>query len=745
MNSRSLPTKRRGAWVSFLALTISLTISVAVAQTDITGTVVDGAGKPVAGCIVALSGDTLFSKTSEVGRFSLSRKAVTVFRELSHGNHAWGENGNRIFRNAEKGRVTVDIFDLKGKTVGHREMPALAAGIYSIHPSAYLSPASGFGLYTMRISTHSQSVFSRFLHDGKPFPDAELRNVAADGPLAKVGQALDTLRILCDGYGPIEKEIAPGNVALGSIPVAKPQLSKPNILFAIADDWSYPHAGAYGAKFVHTPAFDRVAREGALFHNAFYSAPQCAPSRASIVTGRNIWENEEGGSHASWMPEYLEDAYSDGTSVHAPGMKAPVRLEVFEPYLTAQGYLVAMTGKGVEPFNSKRPEALLGRKFGNRTNSTPTSGIDGNDYAGNFNDMLAARKPGQPFFFWYGSHEPHRPYTERTGFNVGKKKLEDVVVPGYYPDEQGVRYDFLDYALEVDWFDNHLAKMIARLEALGELDNTIIIVTGDNGMPFPRGKANLYDGGSHAPFAIRWGRHLQAGRVISDFVSFVDLAPTFLELAGSGPGAIMTGRSFVPLLLSKASGQVDPTRDRAYFGMERHSNSRADNVGYPTRAVRTKDYLYIRNFKPDRWPAGDPPGTGTGCSFNDIDDGTTASLFKEYWGNSTHPELVKLSVGKRPMEELYDLRSDSLAMDNKAGDPAYASVKEELWKNLEAKLKQGGDPRVLGYGDIWEAYPRFNTAKCNTGWFEIGKYNPDFWSRAVEEATTLGVSIRQIK
>ena len=317
---------------------------------------------------------------------------------------------------------------------------------------------------------------------------------------------------------------------------------RPNLLLAISDDQAWPHASAYGCPFVSTPAFDRVAREGVLFTNAYCTSPSCSPSRAGLLTGLNMWQMEEGGILWSALPA-----------------KYPVYPDILESY----GYHVGHTNKGWGPGDlaaSGRSRNPAGPAYNRCRLEPPTTQMSKNDYAGNFREFLDARAPGQPFCFWYGAKEPHRVYEQGSGRRAGKR-LEDVVVPPYLPDCDEVRSDLLDYALEIEWFDSHLGRMLALLEERGELDNTLVVVTGDNGLPFPRAKANLYAHGLHVPLALRWGAAIPGGRTLTDFVSFVDLAPTFLQAAGLQPLPHQAGRSLMPILASTAAGRVDPRRD----------------------------------------------------------------------------------------------------------------------------------------------------------------------------------------
>ncbi|MCP4976249.1 MAG: sulfatase, partial [Maribacter sp.] len=328
---------------------------------------------------------------------------------------------------------------------------------------------------------------------------------------------------------------------------------KPNILFVMSDDQSWIHTGINGSKIVNTPAFDRVAMEGILFTNAFCDAPQCSPNRASILTGRHVWQNEEAGTHASNFPQ---------------------KLQVFPSLLEEAGYFVGFTGKPWGPGNweiNGRKRNPAGTEFNDMVmNSIPWKGLIGPnkkaiDYSANFSDFLKQRKNGEPFCFWYGSHEPHRKYEKDSGLKAGKK-LEDVDLPEFFPDVPEIRSDILDYALEIDWFDEHLGRMLKELEMIGELDNTIIVVTSDNGMPFPRAKANLYEYGIHMPLAVRWGDKAKGGRVVDDLISFIDFAPTFLNAAGINVPKEMTGNSFLNILESNEEGTVTTTRNKILSG-----------------------------------------------------------------------------------------------------------------------------------------------------------------------------------
>lgn len=442
---------------------------------------------------------------------------------------------------------------------------------------------------------------------------------------------------------------------------------RPNILFCISDDQSWVHTGAEGDPVVKTPAFDRVAEEGVRFTHAFCAAPTCTASRGAVLTGRMFWALEEGGNLWSTLP---------------------ARFPVYPDLLEDAGYHVGVTRKGWGP-GQHEP--------GGRTRNPAGPGYK------TFEEFMAARPDGKPFCFWFGSHDPHRPYELGSGLASGMN-IDDVAVPPMLPDSRQVRSDILDYFFEVQRYDRECGEMIALLGQRGELDNTIVVITSDNGMPFPRAKANLYDYGTRMPLAIRWPAHVPGGRVVDDFISFTDFAPTFLEAAGIELPETITGRSFLKLLESGKSGRVSDKRRRVFTGRERHAWCR-EGLGYPIRAIRTHEYLFIRNLEPDRWPAGEPE------EYRDIDGGPTKAYMMEHRDAENVAPLFGPAFGKRPLEELYDLRDDPDQMTNVADLPKYADVKQRLWGELEAEMKATDDLRAIGGAELWDTSPYYGGSK----------------------------------
>lgn len=440
--------------------------------------------------------------------------------------------------------------------------------------------------------------------------------------------------------------------------------SRPNFLFAISDDQSFAHTGAAGDPVVRTPNFDRIAAEGVRFTHAFCSSPSCTPSRGAILTGQECYRLEEGVNLWSSLP---------------------ASFETYPDLLEAAGYQVGYTRKGWGP------------------GSLEASGRSRNPAGPKFDDFRAFHatlSADAPFCFWFGSSDPHRAYEKGSGLASGLR-LEDVPVPAFLPDAPVVRSDILDYYFEIERFDRELGEILSFLEERDQLANTFVIVTSDNGMPFPRAKADLYDFGSRVPLAVRWPERIPGGRVVSDFVSLVDVAPTILGAAGLESPPDMTGRSFLDVLASADQGRVAPARDHVILARERHTPWRAGRVGYPMRAIRTDQFLYIRNLAPDRWPAGDPP------IFGEVDPSPTKDFVRDRRDAPGFERYYEAAFAKRPAEELYDTDLDSGQLNNSAALDSLAAAKISLASRLDRHLTATSDPRALGHPPTWESNPHY--------------------------------------
>lgn len=507
---------------------------------------------------------------------------------------------------------------------------------------------------------------------------------------------------------------------------------RPNILFCFADDWGQ-YASAYRAAagdrtpntVVHTPHFDRVAREGVLFNQAYVNAPSCTPCRSALLSGQYFFRTGRGAilSGAVWdaaIPSYplilRESGYHIGHSykVWSPGTPRNA------PYgAAAHGYNQA--GNRFNRFSQFVSEA---------TDQEAAKRQLLDEVRDNFRAFEKKRSEGQPFCYWFGPTNCHRKWVRGSGKQLWGLDPDDLQgkLPPFLPDNATVREDFCDYLGEVQAFDAAVGMLLDELQQLGELENTLIVVSGDHGIPgFPRGKCNLYDFGVHVALAIRWGERVSAGRVVNDFINLMDLAPTFLQAAGVPPPEVMTGRSLVDVLRSDRQGLVDPSRDYVVVGRERHvDTARLGNLPYPQRAIRTADFLYIRNFKPQRWPMGVAPGFGqpdgplpafdvlandTRVAFADLDASPTKAALIEQRQQPGMRRYFEFAFARRPAEELYDLRRDPHQMNNVAEDPDYAADRHELADRLLSVLQRAGDPRVAGDGSTFDK-PPFTTTRA---------------------------------
>lgn len=459
---------------------------------------------------------------------------------------------------------------------------------------------------------------------------------------------------------------------------------RPNILLVVTDNQSWPHTSAMGDPVVNTPAFDRVAAEGALFPNAFCPSPSCTPSRSSILTGQDMWRLGVGGVLHGGLP---------------------AKYPLFTDLLRDAGYRVGYSGKGWGPGRwdqDGRTVNPTGEAYNRRYMPEAPKDIFRHDYAANLADLLADCGEGQPFCFWMGPKEPHRPFAAGYGRETGKDAAA-VRVPAFLPDNETIRNDFLDYYAEIEWADRQLARVLELLESKGILDSTLIIVTSDNGIQMPRGITTLYDYGVRVPLAVRWGGRFN-GLKPDALVNLTGLAPTVLEAAGVAVPNQMTGESLLPLL---REGGGPAARPYVVTGIERHSLCRPGEVGYPSRALRTKEWLYVRNFAPDRWPAGAPDYTAPAQGvYGDVDNGPTKSWMLEHQDDPEVRPLFERCFGKRPAEELYRVPDDPDQVHNLADAPAHAATLAQLRGMLQKHLKSTGDPRARGEAP-WDTYPYY--------------------------------------
>ena len=499
-----------------------------------------------------------------------------------------------------------------------------------------------------------------------------------------------------------------------------------NILFMFADDWGR-YASCYQGldgrptinDVIQTPHVDRVAREGVLFKNAFVNAPSCTPCRSSLLSGRYFFQTGRGAilQGAVWdsaiptFPLLLRDAgYHIGKSfkVWSPGTPA-------DAGFGGQQYAYEKAGSACNHFSEEATKMIAD---GLSVAAARAKILE--QVRGNFDRFLAAREPGKPWLYWMGTTTTHRPWVKGSGKKLWEIEPDSLQgkLPKFLPDVPEVREDYADYLGVCQAVDAYVGVLMKRLEESGELERTVVVLSGDHGMPgVSRGKCNLYDHGVGVALVVRWPGG-KAGRVVTDLVRLPDLMPTFLEIGGVKVPEKLYGKSLVPLFKSEQSGLVDASRDWVVTGRERHvSAAREGNLPYPMRGLRTPEFLYIRNFMPDRWPMGAPysaaestpdlrnVGNDTHAAFPDMDASPTKTWLIAHQHEAQWKWHFDLAFAKRPGEELYDLKNDPDQVKNLAADPAYLAQKRTLSERLMKLLTEANDPRVTGDGSTFDKPP----------------------------------------
>jgi arylsulfatase A-like enzyme len=529
------------------------------------------------------------------------------------------------------------------------------------------------------------------------------------------------------------------------------QSAQPNFLILFADDWGR-FASAYAAidpdpllSLVRTPNIDRIAQRGVLFRHAFVSAPSCTPCRSALLSGQHFWRTGRGSilQGAVWdptipaFPLLLDQAgYHIGETfkVWSPGSPGDA------PY-GAGKFAYEKSGRKFNDFSENVTQAV---REGSSVEAAKTELLNGVE--SNFKDFLKARPEGRPFCYWFGPTNTHRQWIEGSGeslWGFDPKQFQGKLPP-FLPDVPTVRQDLADYFGEIAAWDAAVGRLLDELESQQLTESTMIIISGDHGPPgFPHGKCNLYGFGTEVSLMIAGpgipNTPLQTSpqnstqsssqhspdlakpsyRVIDDLVSLTDIAPTILETAGLAVPQTMTGESLLPMLQKNDSGKLDPNRDAVFLGRERHvENARADFTPYPQRAIRTDEFLYIINFRPDRWPLGDPYGLmdstppsyqqvreNTRATLPDEDAGPTKAWLVEHRNDPQWQPFFQHAYGRRPREELFDLRVDPHQMKNLAADPEYHSVRQSLEQRLLDELTRTSDPRMIDEGSFFETPP----------------------------------------
>lgn len=394
---------------------------------------------------------------------------------------------------------------------------------------------------------------------------------------------------------------------------------RPNIVFIIGDDISAEDLGCYGNPGIRTPNLDRLAAQSLRFDNGYLTISSCSPSRCSMLTGR--------------YPHNLETA-AELHGVLPPGVA------MFPQLLREAGYYSAQAGKTHfgDRWNELTGPAVAAFEVGGEGKEAAGPGGESQWVA-----RLRDRPKDKPFFMWFASHDAHRPWGDNLFSGINRPA--DVRVPPYLVDTPETREDLARYYDEITRFDHHIGEVVEELKRQQIWDDTIIIVTSDNGRPFPHSKTQLYEDGIRMPLIVRWPQAGLQARQTASLASAIDVAPTVLELAGVPKAATIQGVSLVPVL-KDATATV---RDYVFAEHNWH------NFMAHVRLLRTGSLVYMRNA----WP--DLPLTGK------RDDPSSEALRTARDAGRATPVQENIYIAPRPAEELYDLATDPLQERNLIG------------------------------------------------------------------------------
>lgn len=443
------------------------------------------------------------------------------------------------------------------------------------------------------------------------------------------------------------------------------EVGKPNIVFLLSDDHSYPFLSTYDNPNVKTPTLDRLASEGMKFHRFFTGAPQCVPSRACLMTGRS-------------------PVAAKMTRFSAPLPREEVTLAEL---LREKGkYFTGVCGRSFHLDGSARTGHAVAQIFEKYDLKTFKDRVDflntcpDNAVAVQLGEFLNKKPADRPFFMWANFSDPHHPWNAPAELRPEPAAL---VLPPHWPDLPGVREQLADYCAEVNRVDRTISSVLDVLKQRGFITNTLIVFCGDNGAALPHGKGSLYDPGSNVPFLVWWPGVVQPGGDTKELISGEDLAPTLLAAAGVAPGPRMSGVSFLPLL------KGEPHQPRKHVFIERGPHGSApvnvsmSNSGYDlSRAVRSDRFKFIYNCTP--WIPYAPVDSAGGLGWKEMQAANAA-------GKLSPGFKATYFTAPRPVYELYDLDADPSELNNLSGKRNIATIERELREALAEKMILDGD------------------------------------------------------
>lgn len=423
---------------------------------------------------------------------------------------------------------------------------------------------------------------------------------------------------------------------------------QPNVIVFIADDVSWNDFGCYGNSGVRTPNIDALAGNGIQFSNAYLTASSCSPSRASIITGRYPHNNGKAAElhlpiadHLPWIPGLLQD----------------------------EGYYTALSGKDHMRREDGSHTDLWDHRDGGRIN-----GNSGGE--ANWVEIAQARPLDQPFFFWFASYDAHRGWDADEEWVADwygpMTQPEDVRVPPFLLDSPETRQDLASYYNEINRFDFFIGRVVDELRLQAVLDDTLIFVLADNGRPFPRAKTRLHDSGMKTALVAHWPNGISFTGTSQSLVSVIDLAPTILKVADGDLSETFQGVSLVPLF---ADGSAEVRR----YAFSEHNWHDYEALG---RSVRTRDWLYLENFRTaTAWQ-------GPADSVRSI---SHQQLLEKQKSGGLSPAQAENFLAPRPAAELYRLEADPHQLTNLAGDAAFSGIQKALSGVLKIWIQETGD------------------------------------------------------
>ncbi len=414
---------------------------------------------------------------------------------------------------------------------------------------------------------------------------------------------------------------------------------KPNLLFIIADDCTFRDVGCYGGQ-AHTPHIDKLATEGMRFTHCFQTAPMCSPTRHNIYTGQYPVKT---------------GAYPNHTATYD-------HVQNITHYLKPLGYRVALSGK-----THIGPRELFEFEYSSQDNNPDMDSID--------RLLRESAKNDTPFCLFACSNEPHTPWNKGDSSRYPPSKVK---IPPYLADTPAVREGFSRYLAEVTYYDDQVGQLLDLLEKHDLAENTLVMVVSEQGNSMPLAKWTCYDNGLQSAMVVRWPGNVQPGSVSDAMVEYVDVTPTFVEVAGGELAPELDGRSFVDVLRGKSNEHKDYV-----YGVMTTRGIINGNECYPIRSVRSRTHKLIVNLKSDQ--------TFTNVCMKSPE---FVSLLEAASAGDKQAQRVVERYQYRPPVEFYDVVADPLEMNNLADDPTHAETIAILKAELDDWMVSQGDKGI---------------------------------------------------